>query len=110
MKTVRIEKNVFYTYFAWLLPEKYMLPCLSKQVFGIDCPGCGLQRSVILLLNGKFAESFFMYPGLFPMLALFGFLAAGRFIAFKRANTITILLAVITVMTILTNFIIKLVN
>lgn len=95
---------------VWLLSEKYMLPCISKQVFGIDCPGCGLQRSVALFLRGEFEASFLMYPGLMPMLALFGFLALNRYVSFRRANTITIFLAGITVLAILVNFFIKIIN
>ena len=94
----------------WLLSDKYMLPCISKQLFGIDCPGCGFQRSVALLLQGDFEASFLMYPGLMPMLALFGFLALNRFVSFRRANTIIILLAGTTVLTILGNFLIKIIN
>ncbi|MEJ2584526.1 MAG: DUF2752 domain-containing protein [Robiginitalea sp.] len=97
-------------FLIWLLSEKFMLPCISKQVFGIDCPGCGLQRSVALLLRGEFQASFLMYPGLFPMMALFGFLALNRFVSFRRANEITILLAGTTVLTILTNFFIKIIH
>jgi hypothetical protein len=92
------------------LSEKLMLPCFSKQVFGIDCPGCGLQRSVALLLKGELVESFFMYPGLLPMMALFGFLALNRFVPIRKASTITSLLAGTTVFAILTNFIIKIAN
>ena len=94
----------------WLLSDKYMLPCISKQLFGIDCPGCGFQRSIALLLQGDFEASFLMYPGLMPMLALFGFLALNRFVSFRRANTIIILLAGTTVLTILGNFFIKIIN
>jgi len=39
-----------------------MLPCAFKQLFGIDCPGCGFQRSFIALLRGNFAISFSLYP------------------------------------------------
>jgi hypothetical protein len=89
------------------LSEKLMLPCFSKQVFGIDCPGCGLQRSVALLLKGELVESFLMYPGLLPMMALFGFLALNRFVPMRKAGTITSLLAGTTVVAILTHFLIK---
>ena len=99
-----------FPFLIWLLSEKFMLPCISKQVFGIDCPGCGLQRSVILLLRVKSEASFLMYPGLMPMLALFGFLALNRFISIRRANTIITFLAGITVLMILINFLIKIIN
>ncbi|MEM8520779.1 DUF2752 domain-containing protein [Flavobacterium sp. PL12] len=45
--------------------EKYMFPCLSKTLFGIECLGCGFQRSFFLLLQGDISGSFKMYPALF---------------------------------------------
>lgn len=51
----------------WL--SNHLLPCAYNQLFGIQCPICGLQRSIILLLQGKILESIYMYPPLFPMLA-----------------------------------------
>ena len=31
--------------------EEYMLPCLNKKLFGFECLGCGLQRSIVLLFK-----------------------------------------------------------
>ncbi|MGA2501766.1 MAG: DUF2752 domain-containing protein [Tepidisphaeraceae bacterium] len=31
--------------------------CLSKTLFHVDCPGCGLTRSFIHLAHGRFAQS-----------------------------------------------------
>jgi len=56
----------------WL--EHHMLPCLSKKYFGMECPGCGMQRSFIELLKGNFQESFLLYPPLLPVLAMVIFL------------------------------------
>lgn len=42
-----------------------MLPCMNKWLFGIDCPGCGMQRSIALLLKGEFADAFFMFPAIY---------------------------------------------
>ncbi|WP_074723136.1 DUF2752 domain-containing protein [Flavobacterium frigoris] len=56
--------------------EKYMIPCLSKTLFGVECLGCGFQRSFLLLLKGDFNGSFQMYPALFTsllFLSLLGF-------------------------------------
>jgi len=47
------------------------LPCVFKQFYGLDCPGCGLQRSFILLLQGEFVSSFKMYPPLIPTVITF---------------------------------------
>lgn len=49
----------------------FLIPCPFKKITGIDCPGCGFQRSVIELLNGHFAESFRLYPATIPLLCLF---------------------------------------
>lgn len=54
--------------------EKYMFPCFSKTLFGIECLGCGFQRSFLLLLKGEFIASFEMYPALFSTLLFLIFL------------------------------------
>ncbi|MEO1054783.1 MAG: DUF2752 domain-containing protein [Bacteroidota bacterium] len=51
---------------SWL--EQHMLSCPYKNALGIDCPGCGMQRSFIALLKGDFAESFHLYPALIPIM------------------------------------------
>ncbi|MGB4843073.1 MAG: DUF2752 domain-containing protein [Ferruginibacter sp.] len=57
----------------WL--ETHQLPCMFKAVTHIDCPGCGIQRSFILLIKGDVAGSFLLYPALIPIIFLFIFLA-----------------------------------
>ncbi len=47
--------------------ESIMVPCYFKLMFGINCPGCGLQRSIIFLLKGELWESIKMYPPLLPI-------------------------------------------
>jgi hypothetical protein len=51
---------------SWL--EIHLLPCGFKSIFGIDCPGCGFQRSVIALLKGNLSESLGLYPATIPLL------------------------------------------
>ncbi|WP_373071523.1 DUF2752 domain-containing protein [Zeaxanthinibacter enoshimensis] len=89
--------------------QEYMLPCLNKQIFGFECPGCGVQRSFWLLLDGKFGEAFLMYPAIYPLILLLLFLIADRFIRIRYANTISITLMVLSVVSILTNYIFKLI-
>lgn len=43
------------------------LQCVFKSKTGIDCPGCGIQRSIEYLLNGDLKSSIEMYPGLLPL-------------------------------------------
>lgn len=54
--------------------ERYLLPCTNKMIFGFDCPGCGLQRAVLLLLEGRFAEAFQMFPAVYSTVVLFTFI------------------------------------
>lgn len=42
-----------------------MLPCLFKKMFGIDCIGCGMQRSLNFVLHGEFAKAFHMFPAIY---------------------------------------------
>lgn len=54
----------------------------------MDCPGCGIQRSFVLLLKGDIKASFFMYPALLPILLLFGFLAINLLLKLKNGPNI----------------------
>ena len=74
----------------------------------MDCPGCGLQRSVILLFDGELKEAFFMYPAIYPMIFLVFFLLIDQFTKIRYANGISIFLMITTVVFILTNFLYKL--
>lgn len=48
--------------------QNFMLPCFSKTLFGIECLGCGFQRSLLLLFQGQFKAAFEMYPAIFTSL------------------------------------------
>ena len=92
-----------------LIAEQNMIPCLSKSMLGIDCPGCGLQRSIVHLLRGEFWEAFIMYPAIYALIALFGFLILDYFFKVKQSNTITKALMILTVSLILINYILKII-
>ena len=87
--------------------NSFMIPCLNKKIFGVECPGCGIQRSVMLLLGGNFAEAFNMYPAIYALVPLFAFLLWDNFFPLKHANKIIITLATISVALILINYVLK---
>ncbi|MCF7569311.1 DUF2752 domain-containing protein [Sabulilitoribacter arenilitoris] len=87
--------------------EEYMVPCLNKKLFGIDCMGCGMQRSISLIFYGDFVEAFYMYPAIYTLILLFGVIAINSFKSFKYANKIIIILAILNAIIIIGNFIIK---
>ncbi len=87
--------------------EEYMLPCLNKELFGIDCMGCGMQRSVALVAQGHFTDAFYMYPAVYTLILLFGIIAINTFKKFKYANKIILILAIVNAIIIVANFILK---
>lgn len=88
-------------------PEDFMLPCLNKKLFGFDCMGCGMQRSALLVFKGEFTAAFYMYPAIYTLLLFFAFVIASSFISIKNSNKIIALLAIINVLVIVINFILK---
>lgn len=45
-----------------------MLECHFKSQLGMECPGCGAQRSFLALLEGNITDSLFLFPALIPLL------------------------------------------
>ncbi|WP_062055150.1 DUF2752 domain-containing protein [Aquimarina longa] len=84
-----------------------MLPCLNKKFFGVDCLGCGMQRSIVLLFKGDFIAAFYMYPAIYPIIALLLFLGLNFFITFKYSKFIKMSLILITSLTIIISYLIK---
>lgn len=88
--------------------EEYMIPCLNKKFFGFECMGCGLQRSAALILKGEFVNAFYMYPAVYSIIALFGFIIINHFKNFKFGNKIIIILALLNVFVIVGSYFLKL--
>ncbi len=57
-----------HSFLNWL--EHHLLTCPSKYFFHFDCPGCGLQRSILALIKGDFVRSLQLYPATIPILFL----------------------------------------
>lgn len=70
----------------WL--QEHQLPCMFKSITHFDCPGCGIQRSFVLLLKGDWLGSFKMYPALLPILFLFGYLILHVIKKFKSGSIV----------------------
>ena len=85
-----------------------MLPCLNKKIFGIDCMGCGLQRSVVLLAQGEFTAAFKMYPAIYTLVFFLFIVIYNVLKPFQYANKTMTVLAILNVIIIVANFIYKL--
>lgn len=88
--------------------EDYMLPCLNKKLFGFDCMGCGMQRSVSLIFHGDFIGAFYMYPAIYTLLPLFIYIGLNFLFKFKNSNKVITTLSVLTVAIIICSYIFKL--
>lgn len=89
----------------WL--QKNMLPCFSKKYLGIECPGCGLQRSFIALLKGNIIESLKYNASLIPMILLFTFLVLHLRFKFRNGAKILQTLQIITGSIMIIQFVVK---
>ena len=45
-----------------------MIHCPYKYYFGIECLGCGLQRSIYSIFKFELVQSIQFFPGLFPLI------------------------------------------
>ena len=54
----------------------YLIPCLWKYFFGVECSGCGITSSVIQIFKGNFQLAWEINKLtflVFPLLFLYGF-------------------------------------
>lgn len=87
-----------------------MQACFYKKYFGIDCPGCGMQRSFIELLKGNFIESFKLYPALFPIILMIIFLFIHVKFQFRNGANILKWMFFLNLGIIIANYIFKITN
>lgn len=87
--------------------EEFLLPCLNKEIFGLECYGCGGQRAALLLFNGKFMEAFFMFPAIYPLLILLIFVLFNLFFKFKYDYAIKIGLILFVAAVLMINYLYK---
>ncbi|RYG18120.1 MAG: DUF2752 domain-containing protein [Chitinophagaceae bacterium] len=89
----------------WL--KVHLLSCPFKGHFGIDCPGCGFQRSVLALFEGDFVSSFKLYPATIPLIALLAFTSIHLKFDFKQGAFLIKLLYIGISLVIVINYIYK---
>lgn len=90
--------------------EKYMIPCMNKKLFGIECMGCGSQRAFVFLLKGDFILAFKLFPALYTSM-LFCFVLGLHFIDKTRNYTKLIIgLAITNAIIMIISYFYKLTN
>lgn len=73
-------------YLLTILLERYTawhvsIPCLFKKLFGINCPGCGLSRAIVALLEGHITEAWHHNALLFVLIPVLGFTLVQQWIS-----------------------------
>lgn len=90
--------------------EKNLLSCPWKKHFDVECMGCGMQRSILLILKGDFVAAFYMYPAIYTLIIMFAVLFLHLKLEFKYGSKILIFLFSINAIIIVLNFILKTIN
>lgn len=87
-----------------------MLPCMNKSLFGIDCLGCGTQRSFLYFVNGDFVNAFLQFPAIYTTLLLFCFLTLHFIDKSRDYHKIIIATAIINALIMIIAYIYKMTN
>ncbi|TDU40258.1 uncharacterized protein DUF2752 [Gelidibacter sediminis] len=87
-----------------------MLPCINKQLFGMECLGCGIQRATLLVFRGDFVMAFKIYPAIYTLILLTVFLIFNLFVKFKYDEKLKIALIIINVSIIIISYFFKTTN
>ena len=90
----------------WL--ETHQIPCFYKHYLGIDCPGCGMQTALILLLEGRLLESLMAYPALLPTIFMISYLILHLAYNLKKGAIVLKISFIFTVIIMVLNYITKL--
>jgi hypothetical protein len=92
----------------WLQANE--LTCPVKKLMGFDCPGCGMQRSLVALLQGHFELSIKYHPVTIPLLLFLFYGLLHVFFKFKNGNKIIIYSYTSVTIMMVTNYIYKIIH
>lgn len=91
----------------FIVPEDYMLSCLWKKTFDVDCLGCGFQRSLLLVFKGEFISAFNMYPAIYTLITMFLFLIMHIRYNFKFGHKVLLGLFILNISIMIISYYIK---
>ncbi|WP_310555395.1 DUF2752 domain-containing protein [Flavobacterium sp.] len=90
--------------------DDYMIPCMNKSVFGLDCLGCGTQRALLLVFNGEFLKAFYMFPAIYTTIAFFVVLALNFIDKSRNYHKIIVTLAILNALIMIISYFYKFSN
>lgn len=83
----------------------FMLTCPSKKFLGVECLGCGAQRAVMLVFEGRFTEAFEMYPAVYTLLLFFCLLGISFIDRKRKYTTVLLFMALINLMIMIISYV-----
>jgi hypothetical protein len=84
-----------------------MVDCHWKATLGIECFGCGFQRSMIALFEGNFIESILIFPAAIPLLITLFYTLLHLWFKFKNGARNIIVLFSLTAFLMITKFVLS---
>ncbi len=87
--------------------EKYMIPCLNKKLFGVECLGCGTQRALLLISRGHFLDAFYQFPAIYTTILFFGILGLHFLDKSRNYHKIIVSLAIVNAIIMIVSYIYK---
>lgn len=87
--------------------EEYMIPCMNKTLFGVECMGCGTQRAAFMVAQGNFVDAFKMFPAIYTTLLLFLLILLHFFDKKRKYHKIIIFLAIVNAIIMVISYIYK---
>ncbi|MBU7569964.1 MAG: DUF2752 domain-containing protein [Flavobacterium sp.] len=90
--------------------EEYMIPCMNKKIFGVDCLGCGTQRALGLIFKGEFVDAFHMFPAIYTTILFFMVLGLNFIDKARNYHKAIISLAIINAVIMVISYIYKITN
>lgn len=87
--------------------EENALTCTNKKLFGVECMGCGFQRSFILLCRGDIIGSIKMYPALLPIILLIVFTLIHIIFKIKNGHKVILGLFILSTGIMVTHYIVR---
>jgi hypothetical protein len=89
------------------LAAVWMLSCPVKEWTGMDCPGCGFQRSFWALAQGDVGACWEHYPPMFPFLFTIGMVVVAVKTRWRHRMVVLWGSLALTCIFILVNFVFK---
>lgn len=90
--------------------EEYMIPCMNKKLFGVECIGCGIQRAFLLLIKGEFQAAFYMYPAIYTIILLLLFVGLHFLDKNRNYHKIIIAMGIINALIMIISYFYKMLN